>query len=127
MTDMLQIYKCEICGNVIEVLHTGKGQLVCCGEPMALIEEKATDAGTEKHLPVVEKTGDMTIVVKVGDVPHPMIDEHYIEWIEVVTKSYAERVFLSPGQEPKAEFALNEAPVSVRSYCNGHGLWEKKL
>ncbi len=127
MTDMLQVYKCEKCGNIIEVVHTGKGALSCCGEPMVLMEEKVADTGTEKHLPVVERTGGMNIVVKVGDVPHPMVDEHFIEWIEVVTKSYAERVFLAPGQEPTAEFALNEEPVSVRSYCNVHGLWEKKL
>lgn len=127
MTDMLQIYKCEKCGNVTEVVNAGKGQLVCCGEPMVLMEEKVADAGTEKHLPVVEQTGENAYTVKVGDVPHPMAEEHFIQWIEVVTKSYAERAFLAPGQEPRAEFALNEKPVSVRSYCNVHGLWEKKL
>jgi len=129
MTDMLAVYKCERCGNFVEVLHTGKGALVCCGEPMELLETRTMDAGTEKHLPVVEKTGDAagTIMVKVGDVAHPMADEHYIEWIEVVTDTYAERAFLSPGQEPSALFATIERPKAVRSYCNVHGLWEREL
>lgn len=126
MTKRLQIYKCEICGNIVEVLHEGVGQLVCCGQPMKLFEEKVEEEGKEKHLPVVERL-DRRIKVKVGSIPHPMEEKHYIEWIEVVTKAGAERVFLNPGQAPEAEFMIEDGVVSVREYCNVHGLWSTKV
>lgn len=126
MTKRLQIYKCEICGNIVEVLHEGVGQLVCCGQPMKLFEEKVEEEGKEKHLPVVERL-DRRIKVKVGSIPHPMEEKHYIEWIEVVTKAGAERVFLNPGQTPEAEFMIEDGVVSVREYCNVHGLWSTKV
>jgi len=123
MTVKLGVYKCEKCGNIIEVLHEGVGQLVCCGVPMNLFTENTTDASREKHVPVVEKT-DKGITVKVGSAPHPMEEKHYIEWIEVIADGKAFREFLSPGQAPEAEFCLQAGKITVREYCNIHGLWK---
>ncbi len=123
MTEKLQIYKCEICGNIVEVLHTGKGELVCCGEPMKLYKENTIDAALEKHVPVIEKT-ENGFKVKVGSVAHPMIEEHYIEWIEVIVDGMAYRKFLNPGDEPEAEFCIKADNVTAREYCNIHGLWK---
>jgi len=123
MTERLQIYKCEVCGNIVEVLHSGKGELVCCGQPMKLMGEKTEEEGREKHLPVVEKV-DTGIKVKVGSVLHPMEEKHYIEWIEVEIDSKAYREFLSPGNPPEAEFPVEVEKFSVREYCNIHGLWK---
>ncbi|MBE0479163.1 desulfoferrodoxin [Candidatus Aerophobetes bacterium] len=123
MTKKLQIYKCEVCGNIVEVLHEGKGELVCCGEPMKLMQEKTEEQGKEKHLPVIEKT-DKGITVKVGSVAHPMEEKHYIEWIQIQTDGGAYRKFLSPGDAPEAEFPVKAEKVSAREYCNIHGLWK---
>ena len=123
MTERLQVYKCEICGNIVEVLHEGKGQLVCCGEPMKLMVEGAVDAAKEKHVPVIEKTAG-GIKVKVGSAPHPMEEKHYIEWIEVMADGKAYRQFLSPGDAPEATFAIDAQAVTAREYCNIHGLWK---
>jgi len=123
MTMQMQVYKCNVCGNIIEVLHVGKGELVCCGQPMELLQEKTTDAGLEKHVPVVEPSGG-GIKVKVGDVPHPMEETHYIEWIEVITDSGSCCQFLQPGGKPEAEFEIGTQNVSAREYCSIHGLWE---
>jgi len=123
MTERLQVYKCEICGNIVEVLHEGKGELVCCGEPMKLLVEGAVDAAKEKHVPVVEKTAD-GIKVKVGSAPHPMEEKHYIEWIEVIADGKAYRQFLSPGDAPEATFDIDAQVVTAREYCNLHGLWK---
>jgi len=123
MTKRLQIYKCEICGNIVEVLHEGAGELVCCGQPMALLSEKTEDQGNEKHVPVIEQT-EKGVKVKVGAVAHPMEDKHYIEWIEVITDGRAYRKFLNPGDSPEAEFAINSDEVEAREYCNIHGLWK---
>ena len=101
MTKLKQIYKCNICGNVVEVLHTGKGELVCCGKPMQLMEEKKEEVGQEKHLPVIETRADK-VRVKVGSVPHPMEEKHYIEWIELIAEGKACRQFLKPGDTPEA-------------------------
>lgn len=125
MTERLQVYKCEICGNIVEVLHSGKGQLVCCGQPMKLLEEKTEEQGKEKHVPVIERT-DKWIKVKVGSIPHPMEEKHYIEWIEVVTGAKVMRKFLKSGDAPEAEFAIDEVIIHVRGYCNIHGLWTTK-
>ena len=124
MTKRKQIYKCEKCGNIVEVLHEGVGQLVCCNEPMKLMEENTVDAAKEKHVPVIEKT-DAGIIVKVGSVPHPMEEKHYIEWIELLADDQAYRVFLKPGDKPEALFKLQADNVSAREYCNIHGLWKK--
>ncbi len=122
MTDVLQVYKCMVCGNIVEVLHAGKGQLVCCGKPMVLMEAKKEDAGKEKHVPVVEYREGKT-AVKIGEVEHPMEEEHYIEWIEVVSEDGVCRKHLKPGDKPEVEFEgkFNK----VRIYCNVHGLWER--
>jgi len=118
-----QVYKCNVCGNIVEILYAGGGQLVCCGQPMQLLEEKTQDEGKEKHVPVIkEKEGG--IKVKVGLVPHPMEENHYIQWIEVITQGGSFRKFLTPGQMPEAEFLVNKQEVlAVREYCNIHGLW----
>jgi superoxide reductase len=123
MTERLQVYKCEICGNIVEVLHEGKGELVCCGQPMKLLVEGAVDAAKEKHVPVLEKTTG-GIRVKVGSAPHPMEEKHYIEWIEVVADGKAYRQFLKPGDAPEATFNIEADKITAREYCNIHGLWK---
>lgn len=123
MTEELQVYKCEICGNIVEVIHEGKGQLVCCGQAMKLLEEKTADAGKEKHVPVIDKK-ETGFKVTVGSIPHPMIEEHYIEWIELIADGKAYRQFLKPGNEPVAFFAVEAQEVTAREYCNIHSLWK---
>ncbi len=122
MTRKLEVYKCEVCGNMVEMVHEGKGQLVCCGKPMVLQEENTVDAAKEKHVPVIENI-DGGYKVRVGSVAHPMEDKHYIEWIEIVAGDVTQRVFLKPGQEPEASFCTNASSVTARAYCNLHGLW----
>lgn len=123
MTELNQIYKCEICGNITEVVHTGGGELVCCGQTMRLMEENTEDAAQEKHVPLIEKT-EKSFIVNVGEVDHPMDDNHYIEWIEVLTSNgKLGRKFLNPGDKPTAEFNTTDQVVKVRAYCNLHGLW----
>jgi superoxide reductase len=124
MVERLQIYKCEVCGNIIEVLHGGKGQLICCNQPMKLFTENTVDAAKEKHVPVLEKaTGGVT--VKVGSVAHPMEEKHYIEWIELLVDGKAYRQFLKPGDAPEALFTIKADKVEAREYCNLHGLWKR--
>ncbi len=124
MAQRLEIYKCEICGNIVEVLTGGKGQLVCCGQPMTLLPEKGADEGKEKHVPVIEKTAD-GFKVTVGSVAHPMEEKHYIEWIELLADGATYRAFLKPGDAPEAAFAVEAAKVSAREHCTIHGLWKK--
>jgi len=123
MTERLQVYKCEVCGNIAEMVHAGAGQLVCCGQPMKLCRENTTDAAKEKHVPVIEKTA-AGLKVKVGSVPHPMEQTHYIEWIEVIVGDQGYWKFLHPGEAPEATFELKAENVTVREYCNLHGLWK---
>jgi superoxide reductase len=123
MTERLQVYKCEVCGNIVEVVHTGVGTLVCCGQDMKLLKEGEIDAATEKHVPVVEKI-DGGFRVKVGEVAHPMEEKHYIEWIEVIVDGKAYRQFLKPGDVPEATFYIEAEGVTAREYCNVHGLWK---
>lgn len=123
MAKTLEIYKCMACGNIVEVLHGGDGELVCCGEPMKLLKENTTDAAQEKHVPVIEKI-DGGYKVKVGSVAHPMEDKHYIEWIELLADGKAYRQFLKPGQAPEAVFAVQASSISAREHCNIHGLWK---
>ena len=123
MTAILQVYKCSLCGNIVEVVHGGDGELVCCGEPMKLMKENTVDAAKEKHVPVVEKVAG-GYKVKVGSVPHPMEDKHYIEWIELVADGKVYRQFLKPGQAPEAVFTIDAKNVSAREYCNLHGHWK---
>ena len=120
-----EIFKCEICGNIVEVLTVGGGELVCCGKPMVLQVEKSEDQGKEKHVPAIEKKGS-GILVKVGSVPHPMEEKQFIEWIEVIADGKTYRKFLKPGDKPEAEFCIDAdaKEVSAREYCNLHGLWK---
>jgi superoxide reductase len=122
MTQRLQVYKCEVCGNIVEVLHEGKGELVCCGKPMKLFEENKTDGAKEKHVPVIEKV-DGGVKVKVGSVAHPMEEKHYIEWIQLIDGDKAYRAFLKPGAAPEAVFKVEGGNLSARDFCNLHGLW----
>ncbi|MFH0911192.1 MAG: desulfoferrodoxin [Planctomycetota bacterium] len=124
MAAQLEIYKCEKCGIVVEVLNGGKGGLVCCDQPMKLLTENTTDAAKEKHVPVIEKIPG-GYRVKVGSVPHPMEEVHYIEWIELLTDGgRAYRQFLKPGQAPEATFKVEALKASAREHCNKHGLWK---
>jgi superoxide reductase len=123
MTERLQIYKCEVCGNIVEVLHAGAGELVCCGKPMKLFLENTVDASKEKHVPVIEKTAN-GLKIKIGSVAHPMEEKHYIEWIEIVADGKAYRQFLRPGDAPEATFPVIAIKVVAREYCNLHGLWK---
>ena len=125
MAERLQIYKCSVCGNIVEVVHGGAGELVCCGQPMELLDEKTADAATEKHVPVIEKI-DGGYKVKIGSVPHPMEEKHYIEWIELLADDKAYRQFLKPGMPPEAVFNIQADSITAREHCNVHGLWKKQ-
>lgn len=123
MAKKLEIFKCEICGNIVEVVHGGDGELVCCGEPMKLMVENTVDAAKEKHVPVIEKISG-GIKVKVGSAAHPMEDKHYIEWIEIIADGKAYRQFLKPAEKPEASFSVSADKIQAREYCNIHGLWK---
>jgi len=123
MAKKMGIYKCEICGNIVEVLHEGKGELVCCGQPMKLNQENTVEASFEKHIPVIEKI-DGGIKVKVGSEAHPMVEKHYIEWIEVLVGDKAYRTFLKPEDAPEAIFPITDENIVARAYCNLHGMWK---
>ena len=124
MPKKMEIYKCEICGNIVEMLHEGEGELVCCGAPMKVFRENTVDAAKEKHIPVIEPiVGGFS--VKVGSVAHPMEEKHYIEWIEIMTDDgRAYRQFLQPGKAPQATFKIDAGKITAREYCNLHGLWK---
>ncbi len=126
MAKKLEVYKCEVCGNVVEVLHGGAGSLVCCGKPMKLMVENTVDAAREKHVPVIEKKDD-GYLVKVGSVAHPMEEKHYIQWIELLVDERVCRAHLAPGQAPEAMFWVKGEKVEAREYCNLHGLWKAGL
>ncbi|MGN1375128.1 MAG: desulfoferrodoxin [Prevotella sp.] len=123
MTKLNEIYRCSVCGNIVEVIHPAVGQLVCCGKPMQLLTENTVDAAKEKHVPVIEKT-DKGYKVKVGATEHPMLDEHYIEFIELMGSDCIQRKYLKPGDKPEADFSCCCDKVSAREYCNIHGLWK---
>jgi superoxide reductase len=123
MAKMNEVYKCSICGNIVEVLHGGDGSLVCCGQPMSLLRENTTDAAVEKHVPTLEKK-DGGWQVNVGSVDHPMTAEHYIEWIELIVGETVYRQNLNPGEKPAAFFPCPADKVTARAYCNLHGLWK---
>jgi superoxide reductase len=123
MTMPLEVYKCSVCGNIIEVVSIGGGTLVCCGKEMELLKEKSTDMGLEKHVPVIERTAT-GVKVKVGSIPHPMEDAHYIQWIEILADGIAYRKYLKPRDKPEAEFCIKAQNITAREYCNLHGLWK---
>ena len=123
MTARLETYKCELCGNIVGVMHSGPGELVCCGQPMSCLKENSVDAAVEKHVPVIEKF-EGGVKVKVGSVAHPMQDDHFIEWIEVVADGKSYRQFLKPGEAPEAVFMIDAANMTAKEYCNLHGYWQ---
>ncbi len=123
MANRLEVYRCGLCGHIVEVVNQGMGTLVCCGQNMNLLAENTQDAATEKHVPVIEMTAD-GIKVKVGQVAHPMTDEHYIQWIEVVVDDKVCRTWLKPGDAPEAFFNVKGSKISAREYCNLHGHWK---
>lgn len=123
MPKQLEVYKCELCGNIVEVMHGGDGALVCCGAPMKLMVEGTTDAAKEKHVPVLEKTAN-GYKVKVGAVAHPMEEKHWIQWVELVADGVSYTRFLKPGDAPEAEFCVSGNNVYAREYCNLHGHWK---
>lgn len=126
MTQIKQIYKCSVCGNIVEVVHAGGGELVCCGKPMVLLIENSVDASMEKHVPIIERKGNGVRIV-VGSVQHPMEEAHYIEWIELIEDGKVYRKFLKPGDLPEAEFEIDGEQMEVRAYCNLHGLWKNNI
>ena len=123
MAQPREVYRCEKCGNIIEVFHGGAGKLVCCNQPMALLKENTVEAAVEKHVPVIEKQGT-TYTVKVGSVAHPMEEKHYIEFIELMTEARVYHAFLDPGKPPQASFDVSGEVTGARAYCNIHGLWK---
>lgn len=134
MTALKQIYRCNICGNIVEVLHNGAGQLVCCGKEMELLMEKTKDEGKEKHLPKIENLPPSScqvkdgVLIKIGEIPHPMGEKHYIEWIEIITTDgKSGRRFLKPEEKPEVEFYTRKDIIGARAYCNIHGLWAMKI
>jgi superoxide reductase len=123
MAKRLEVYKCGVCGNIVEVLHAGKGNLVCCGKPMNLLVENTVDAAKEKHVPVIEKI-DGGVKVKVGEVAHPMEEKHWIEWVEIIADGKTYRQYLNPGEAPEAIFNVEAEQIIAREYCNIHGFWK---
>jgi superoxide reductase len=123
MAKKLEVYKCGVCGNIVEVLHAGEGNLVCCGQPMNLMVENTVDAAKEKHVPVIE-TVEGDVKVKVGEVPHPMEEKHWIEWVEIIADGKTYRQYLNPGETPEATFNVAADQITAREYCNIHGLWK---
>jgi superoxide reductase len=121
--ELNQVYKCNVCGNIIQINFVGGGPLVCCGQPMQLLKENTTDAAQEKHVPVIEKT-KTGFKVKIGSVPHPMEASHYIQWIEIIADGKSYKEFLKPGMKPEAEFCVTAKKIIAREYCNLHGLWK---
>jgi superoxide reductase len=126
MTEKGQVYRCNVCGNIVTLLCTGPGNLVCCDVPMELMEAKKGDLGPEKHIPIIERS-DNGVKVKVGEVPHPMVEDHYIQWVELSADNQVYIQFLGPDDQPEAEFPVNldqEKDPKSRSYCNIHGFWK---
>ena len=123
MTELNQVYKCSVCGNIVEVIHASGGTLVCCGKNMELQNPNTTDAAQEKHVPVVKKTAT-SVSVKIGSKKHPMEAAHYIEWIEIIADGKVYRQYLKPGDKPQAKFKVAADSVVAREYCNLHGLWK---
>jgi superoxide reductase len=120
-----QVYKCNVCGNIVQLLYVGGGDLFCCDQKMELLVEKTADVGAEKHVPVIEKTSN-GITVKVGTIPHPMEEAHFIEWISIEVDNKIYTQFLKPGNQPEAEFKVERENIIARAYCNIHGLWKSR-
>ena len=123
MSKERRFYKCAECGNIVEILFDGGGELVCCGKPMVLLTENTVDAAKEKHVPVIEKTPN-GYKVKIGSVEHPMEEKHYIQWIQLTADGKEYFKYLKPGMKPEAEFCLEAKQVTAREHCSLHGLWK---
>ncbi len=123
MAAKLDIYKCPSCGVIFEVLRDADCQMACCGKPMEKLAANTVDASKEKHVPAIEQLAD-GFKVKIGSVPHPMEQKHYIEWIELLADGKAYRQFLVPGAAPEAVFNIKASNVTAREHCNIHGLWQ---
>jgi len=124
MAERLEVYACDLCGQIVEVLDGGAGELVCCGQAMTRQEEKTEDAANEKHVPFIEPI-DGGVKVRIGqNAAHPMEEAHYIEWIELLADGKVYRQFLTPGDGPEAVFPVSGENLSAREYCNVHGLWK---
>lgn len=119
-------YRCSVCGNLVELINNGGGELVCCGQPMVLLQPNTSDGATEKHVPVGVREGN-SLHVTVGSVAHPMTEAHYIQWIIVAQGKTTQRVSLDPGQAPEADFTIGEGPLTIYEYCNLHGMWKAEL
>lgn len=126
MAKLNEIYKCDLCGNIVQILHAGDGELICCNQPMINLAEQTADFKVEKHVPIIEKQ-DNGFLVKVGSTPHPMEDKHFIEWIELVADGVSYRKYLQPQDAPEAFFCVDAKVVSAREYCNVHKLWRSEL
>ena len=124
MTEVRQIYKCNVCGNIVEILHEGVGSIICCNQPMQLQEERTEGEGQEKHVPVMEKS-ENEITIKVGNNPHPMDEKHYIEWIEAIANGKSCRKSIYPHDKPETRFKIEGDKLEIRAYCNQHGLWKR--
>lgn len=119
-----QIYRCNSCGNILELINEGSGIPTCCGVNFEILNDKPKNVGVEKHLPIIKKT-DTGVKVKVGEIPHPMEEEHHISWIEIITDNGIQKVFLKPGDAPEAEFNIEDTDkLTARQYCTVHGLWK---
>lgn len=128
MTKKLEMYKCEVCGNLIEVVLAGDGDLVCCNQPMILLKPNTVDAAKEKHVPFFEKKGE-ELDIRIGSEPHPMTNEHYIQFIEAISKDerYVKRKYLYPNEEPVLTLKCYDVgSIIAKENCNLHGLWEAK-
>ena len=125
MAKLKEIYKCEICGNIVEILHAGSGTLVCCNQDMILQNEKIQEQRNEKHIPIIEKN-EKGVLIKVSSISHPMDEDHYIEWIEISTEKGESKKFLKPGEKPEAVFPVKSDDIKSRAYCNIHGLWKSQ-
>ena len=123
MAEKLQVYKCSLCSNMVEVVHSGDGEMACCGQAMEKLIAKTDDQGKEKHVPVIEKA-DGQVTVKVGSIAHPMEQEHYIEWIEIISDGKAYRQFLNPGDTPEAVFNITGDAIIAKESCTIHGIWK---
>ena len=123
----VKFYICPHCGNIVEMIHDAGVNPVCCGQKMNELVPGAVEASHEKHIPAVDVDGDI-LAVRVGSVEHPMAEEHWIEWVELVSDKGIQRKYLNPGEAPKVKFLLNgEKPLAVYAYCNLHGLWKVEL
>ncbi len=122
MRKRYQVYRCEVCGNIVQILHGGVGTLVCCNRSMKLLNELTKDSGMEKHVPVIERNGN-TIKIKVGTVQHPMEEQHYIEWVEAISNDKIYRKHLQPGSKPEVEFVIEGNNIIAREFCTVHGMW----